>query len=261
MVPSSHTACFSACSMAGDGPELTSSWGRPQRLNATVFVLPLMRSHYIHVYAASHTRSVVFVKANGTTLHSPSQCLPVFCLLCADVHLTTKSGHCAVLPEPSRRPSQLLQFLLARPPQPSLPLTYHAVVSLNVTIVHHIINVIGGSKLGCGNRIHEAPRVANSSLPRCCIRYCDTLSPTPTLSYALRPPHPLSLAPHNPYLTHLLPSVFVAIVATIIWLIWNDPCVPSTTPRRGKMEPVGAESAFYLHSGKVLFGHSDWTSY
>jgi hypothetical protein len=153
------------------------------------------------------------------------------------------------------------KFLLARPPQPSPPLTYHAVVSLSATVVHHIINVIGGSKLGCGNRIHEAPRVANSSLPRCCIRYCDTLSPTPTLSYALRPPHPLSLAPHTPYLTHLLPSVFVAIVATIIWLIWNDPCVPSTTPRRGKMEPVGAESAFYLHSGKVLFGHSDWTSY
>ncbi|KAH9990303.1 hypothetical protein BJV77DRAFT_626685 [Russula vinacea] len=92
MVPSSHTACFSACSTAGDGPELTSSWGRPQRLNATVFVLPLMRSHYIHVYAASHTRSVVFVKANGTTLLSPSQCLPVFGLLCADVHLNTKSG-------------------------------------------------------------------------------------------------------------------------------------------------------------------------
>lgn len=117
--------------------------------------------------------------------------LTVFGLLCADVHLTTKSGHCAVLQEPSRRPSQSLQFLLARPPQPSLPLTYHAVVSLSVTVVHHIINVIGGSKLGCGNRIHEAPRVANSSLPRCCIRYCDTLSPTPNLTpCALPTPFP-----------------------------------------------------------------------
>ena len=94
------------------------------------------------------------------------------------------------------------KFLLARPPQPSPPLTYHAVVSLSATVVHHIINVIGGSKLGCGNRIHEAPRVANSSLPRCCIRYCDTLSPTPTLSYALRPPHPLFPRPPHP-LSHL----------------------------------------------------------
>src|SRR5216684_4492908 len=60
--------------------------------------------------------------------------------------------------------------------------------------------------------------------------------------------------PFSPYLPSLLPTVFVAIVAGVIWLIWNDPCIPSTS--RGKMEPVETNSAFAFPSGKVLLCHS-----
>jgi hypothetical protein len=68
----------------------------------------------------------------------------------------------------------------------------------------------------------------------------------------LRPPDPLSPTPFPPYLLSLL--VFVAVVASIVWLVWNDSCT-SSTPRRGKMEPVGTDSTFYFPAGKVLLGH------
>jgi len=45
--------------------------------------------------------------------------------------------------------------------------------------------------------------------------------------------------------------VFVAIVASVIWLIWNDPCIPST-PRRGKMNSIETDSAFHFPSASAL---------
>ncbi|KAF8495676.1 hypothetical protein F5888DRAFT_532979 [Russula emetica] len=45
--------------------------------------------------------------------------------------------------------------------------------------------------------------------------------------------------------------VFVAIVAGVIWLIWNDPCIPSTT-RRGKMESIETDSTFHFPSASAL---------
>jgi hypothetical protein len=94
--------------------------------------------------------------------------------------------------------------------------------------------------------------MADGRLPRGRIRYCNTLS---TPRAILRPPHSLSLTPSPAYLPSLLPTVFVVVVASIIWLIWNDSCI-SSTPQLGKMEPVGTDSAFYFPSGKVLLGHS-----
>ncbi|KAF8477931.1 hypothetical protein DFH94DRAFT_72066 [Russula ochroleuca] len=45
--------------------------------------------------------------------------------------------------------------------------------------------------------------------------------------------------------------VFVAVVASIIWLIWNDPR-DSSTPRRGKMESIGTDSTFNFPSASTL---------
>ena len=88
--------------------------------------------------------------------------------------------------------------------------------------------------------------MAACRLPRCRIRYCDrypysrSIFRTPTTSF-------------SPYLPPL-PTVFVGIVASVIWLIWNDPCIPST--RRGKMESVETDSASHFPSGEVLLCHS-----
>ena len=71
---------------------------------------------------------------------------------------------------------------------------------------------------------------------------------TLTLSFALPPPRSHLIFPP-------LPTVFVAIVASVIWLIWNDPCIRST-PRRGKMESIETDSAFHFPSGETIMSFS-----
>ncbi len=89
--------------------------------------------------------------------------------------------------------------------------------------------------------------MAACRLPHCRIRYCDRY---PYSRSIFRTP----TTPFSPYLPPLLPTVFIAIFASVIWLIWNDPCIPST-PRRGKMESIETDSAFHFPSGEVLLCH------